>query len=646
MKKIYLFGALLISGFTVMGQSNLKPYTFGKLQEKVNTKAILNEYRPSASAEDRALNILWTEEFDGSTDLTTGNGLWTVSTAAPFTEGSYWAMSTATTAPNGFALFMDGRHLLWDSRTPIGSNEPGGFATTIVNGFVESPTIDLSATSNATLEFDLNAMFCCNDEPWSIAISNDNGATYGAEIPLDLGLGANDNSNDLAEPIKYSVNISQYLDPVAANNNDVKVKFTWVGTDANGAGQISSHYYWTIDNMVIFEIPPYEVKQEKLWLQDLELDYEYTNITPELAGTLTVQAPLSNDGLNQPTNLALEVTVFDAGTNAVLFGPVSGGSLINGTFMAEARDTMTFATTFDMSTLAIGEYRVQSVVKYDETDEIPENDTLTRTFRISAYSVGHINYDVNPVTEINNFSNDDTRRGGLFTVSDLTELHGVDFYLETVGGTNQPTIVDVPVTIWIEDRTNDVPVAFYGYELVSGMLDGWYTFNLHQSDPDNSDGDVPVVLDPANVYAITIESYGNIYNYRSSLADADFSGALWFGGDGNWYWSGNEPYVLLNLDLGLTVNENVINPSISVSQNQPNPFNDNTVITYNLNETANVTVEVIDVTGKVVATYNEGTQGSGQYKLNISGDKLSSGVYFYNFKAGNYSVTKRMVVNK
>lgn len=651
MKKVYLFGALLLSGLTVIGQSNITPYDFGMVKSKVieNQNPEENNFRPNTDLQsgDRALNILWTEDFSGTTALTTSNGTWTVSGS----EGAYWELTTSTNSPLGYANYLSGRHLLWDSYTPVSAVEPSGsFASTLVEGSVMTPTIDLTGYTNATLEFDLNGRYCCNDEPWTVSVSNNDGVTWGTEIPLNLGLDDNVTSSDIAQPVTFSVNISPYLDAVGANNNDVKLRFTWTGIDANGAGQTSSYYSWEIDDILIYEIPQFEISQEQLWMQDLNVDYEYTNFPTSQVGILTVQAELENNGINEPTNIAMEVTVFDASNNTIIAGPMSGGSLANAPFLGGEQDTITFTTTVDLSTYAIGEYTVRATITYDETDDIPDNDMLMRTFRVSNTTLGHVNYDANPITVWNSFSTSDTKVGARFTIAEDEYLHGADFYIEEEGGTSASTTMDVPFAIWIHqyNEADDLfeEIAYYSYEaLTSDMVDGWNTFNFHQADPDNSDPSAPLLLEADNTYIVTFESL-DPYWYRASLADPDFSGAIYFGADDQWFWTGNDPYVMLNFDQSLDVNDNVINPSAFVSQNKPNPFTDNTVITYSLNEVSNVTLEILDVTGKVVASINEGAKNAGQHTVTVSGDKLSDGVYFYNFKAGNYSVTKRMVVNK
>jgi hypothetical protein len=60
----------------------------------------------------------------------------------------------------------------------------------------------------------------------------------------------------------------------------------------------------------------------------------------------------------------------------------------------------------------------------------------------------------------------------------------------------------------------------------------------------------------------------------------------------------------------------------------------------------NVSLKVYDVTGKEVATLLNNPLNEGSYSVLFDGSKLSSGIYFYAIKAGNYSDIKRMVLIK
>jgi flagellar hook assembly protein FlgD len=65
-----------------------------------------------------------------------------------------------------------------------------------------------------------------------------------------------------------------------------------------------------------------------------------------------------------------------------------------------------------------------------------------------------------------------------------------------------------------------------------------------------------------------------------------------------------------------------------------------------LNEASNVSVEFVDVSGKVVRTINNGTQTAGTYTLDVNGNDFAEGVYFYTFTVGAEKITKRMIITK
>lgn len=84
----------------------------------------------------------------------------------------------------------------------------------------------------------------------------------------------------------------------------------------------------------------------------------------------------------------------------------------------------------------------------------------------------------------------------------------------------------------------------------------------------------------------------------------------------------------------------------SLLQNYPNPFNPTTSITFTLPTSGLVTLRVMDVTGKVVATLANGKLSAGRHSLRFDGSTLSSGIYFYTLEAGRVSQTKRMLLLK
>jgi len=85
---------------------------------------------------------------------------------------------------------------------------------------------------------------------------------------------------------------------------------------------------------------------------------------------------------------------------------------------------------------------------------------------------------------------------------------------------------------------------------------------------------------------------------------------------------------------------------IKLGQSQPNPAGAEATIQYEIQNNANVTFEMYDVTGKKVLSLNEGIQNKGKHTINLTTEKLASGTYYYSLKADNNRITKKLVVIK
>ena len=98
-------------------------------------------------------------------------------------------------------------------------------------------------------------------------------------------------------------------------------------------------------------------------------------------------------------------------------------------------------------------------------------------------------------------------------------------------------------------------------------------------------------------------------------------------------------------------------PNVSqLLQNYPNPFNPETWIPYQLAKPTHVKIQIYESTARLVRTLNLGHQDSGFYTSRIgaaywdgrndSGERVSSGLYFYQLQTDHFSAMRRLVIMK
>ncbi len=86
--------------------------------------------------------------------------------------------------------------------------------------------------------------------------------------------------------------------------------------------------------------------------------------------------------------------------------------------------------------------------------------------------------------------------------------------------------------------------------------------------------------------------------------------------------------------------------SYLLEQNYPNPFNPTTTIGYGIKEKSNVKITVINSIGEEVALLVNEAKEPGYHTVEFNAANLSSGVYFYQLKAGDFVELKKMILLK
>jgi hypothetical protein len=126
-----------------------------------------------------------------------------------------------------------------------------------------------------------------------------------------------------------------------------------------------------------------------------------------------------------------------------------------------------------------------------------------------------------------------------------------------------------------------------------------------------------IMLDPHTVSATVIDSFGVMGTHE-----------------------------LQDVVLGIKDISSNVPDNYSISQNYPNPFNPSTMIRFSIKETGIVSLKVYNVLGQLVNTLVNEQKSAGTYEYNFDASHLSSGIYFYTIKAGNFTATKKMILMK
>jgi hypothetical protein len=83
-----------------------------------------------------------------------------------------------------------------------------------------------------------------------------------------------------------------------------------------------------------------------------------------------------------------------------------------------------------------------------------------------------------------------------------------------------------------------------------------------------------------------------------------------------------------------------------LSQNYPNPFNPTTTIEFALPSDSYVDLRVYDLLGREVVTLVDEEKSPGVYRVRFDASMLSSGLYVYRLKAGEFVALKKLMLLK
>ena len=183
----------------------------------------------------------------------------------------------------------------------------------------------------------------------------------------------------------------------------------------------------------------------------------------------------------------------------------------------------------------------------------------------------------------------------------------------------------------------------------------------------------PVTIANGVMYAGALDQEGTMHAFNAATGDILWSfasgGSVNSGAavvDGVVYWGsgyaslGGTPgthlyaFTVPSLKVGSLEGNNLFNEiknQFVLEQCYPNPFNSSTQIRFGIPEAGSVTLKIYNINGELVKTLVDGNMSAGFHQVtwnatDNSGNKISSGIYFYRLTSGTFTQMNKMMLAK
>ncbi|MBA3899522.1 MAG: T9SS type A sorting domain-containing protein [Bacteroidetes bacterium] len=507
----------------------------------------------------------------------------------------------STTKANGFML-LDG-----DACNP---GAAAGFQD--VDATLQSPVIDLTNKPNAVLTFQHGFRWCCTaaSVKFEVEISGDGGNSWTSYDVMDKVQSNITAGTGTAAPLTKSINISA----IAGGQSNVIIKFRKSGV---------SHYYWMIDDVTITEAPE----------NDLILDYvffgEYSSYPLAQVANMEFTGSVNNFGYMPQTDVTLKAEVLK---NA---GSVFSTANAPYTLASQKTDTLTLPTAFTPTEK--GEYEIEFSVSQNETDHNLMNNSKKRNFNVtdSVFSRDNNMYTNRGYARANKAT---YTLGNIFEVQQDGYVTSISFVLQHTSETG------AEVRVKLYDASFEILATSEVYDVVASDINGQVTQVLNSPKTVTLSFYEPYYVEKG-FYLAAVEHLNPTKGVNIATG-TDITQPLqqsYVEVNSDWFYTTLTPMIRMNMDATVGINKEEANGT-KLFQNQPNPSKNMTTIRYELGNSAKVTLDVFDISGRHVLSVNEGDKPAGLHSINISTANLNGGIYYYTLNTGNARATKKMVV--
>ncbi len=643
MTKVYTLAMLLCLGGSLSAQRLNNAALFNFEKPSGLSEAAGSHLRPEAPASHLQRDVQFNEDFANGLSGNNGIGAWTISgvngNVWKWSDGSPYGAYTgrngsqrieSTTTANGYMIFnSDSANTNWSDTTIVAS-------PVLLVGSLTSPVIDLSASPNVALVYSSRMRYCCRQAPGHyVEVSTNGGQDWtrinvDVEIPYYVSPNTDLATNDDSGTRTFQVNL---VNAISANPANVQIRFTQEGTPGDN-GNALSHYIWQIDDVQIIDLAPNDMRSyaalPTYW--NLNAAYSYDSLIypimpiSELRGR-TLSMAYFNNGSTTSNNVQAHFTTDDGFQQVIDLGDVAPG----------------FADTARVSnppgwvpTSTLGTHKIYFALTADGMVDPSLNRDTARVI-VSQYTYARDeNSRDNNISD--NADGDPFKAGNKFFVSADQMLYGIDVGFASVSEVG----VELNAQL-LDPNTSGYPeLAETGYHnLVTADLSPLGGNHMVSFIFDN-----PVQLTAGTDYMVVVQHFGgaDVRVATSGVSPAQTSN-LYSGSESTWYYTTTTPMVRMNFNPAIGIAENDFNNGIGLGQNYPNPANTgSTRIDFSLDKAAAVSMDLRDISGKLVQTLVNGNMAQGIHHVDVNTENLGAGVYFYTLTTGKATSTKRMTV--
>lgn len=630
MKKIYLGLGLLAMAGNLSAQNSATVSRVEPMEAKFNSNLDI-KYDNAITVKPKSGGaILWSSDFSTMTDWTidndgqTGAGLgWAVDGTSDGWISPFNATVMASTSGGNYAEVSNGDY--FDDSQAIG----------VTYNLTAGP-IDLSqggTNTNFTVNLQFEQWGAIFNDDQSVQVSTDgtNWVNVFDNNDRDAYVG-NNPSAIYGNTELIDINIAN---EVSADPTNVYIRYSWTSINPTATNPATDLGWWTtmgwfIDDVAIVTAPDHEISINQYTFGQGVYQYPYYLVPTTQVGDITFSAKVRNNGAVDQTNTVLTVT---ADGNDYTSTPV--------TLTSPNYDSL-ITTNFTPSA-TVASYTYDYSLESDFVDEKPSNNTATATMDVTNNIFARDMAGVNGTNLTGSFTNFASQPGQAVKIGNVFEIMADQtLYAADVKFTG--TVPTGGALVFCEvHRLNS---AGDGYDFVE------ITEEVYISAANQISGMVTMIFNsPVDLFAgddilLVVGHYGEDIAIGYSGAAPDNS-VLGFDSNNDLIGLAGPVNICvrMNFDASVGVKENEV-AGVSLEQNFPNPAKGNTSINYTLTNNSDVTIQITDLTGKVIKVINEGAKGAGTYTVNVNTADLSAGNYFYSLTTENGTVTKAMNVIK